>query len=62
MEFIFVAATKSHKTCDCDADITTVGSVTGLLDGRDVGKEVEMGEQADIVPKFLVDTVDKQLA
>ena len=62
MEFIFVAATKSHKTCDCDADTTTVGSVTGLLDGWDVGKEVEMTEQADMVPKFLVDTVDKQLA
>ena len=62
MEFIFVAATKSHKTCDCDADITIVGSVTGSRDGMDVGSKEEMGEQADIVPKFLVDTVDKQLA
>jgi hypothetical protein len=33
MEFIFVAATRSHKICHCDADITTVGSVNGLLDG-----------------------------
>ena len=62
MEFIFVAATKSHKTCNCDADIRNVGGVTGLLDGLEVGKEAEMGEQADMVPRFFVGTVDKQLA
>ena len=39
MEFIFVAATKSHNICDCvwEDDGETVGCVTGLMVEPDVG-------------------------
>ena len=42
MEFIFVAATKSHKICDCiwDDDGVMVGCVVGIAVGLDMGLEL----------------------
>ena len=50
MEFIFVAATKSHNTNDCDAETRTVKSVTGILDGLYEKSNAEIGEYTAIDP------------